>query len=92
MNVLQPVSVSTRWLSFSAKRIKIVQVAVAIIVSWLIFQNPMSSMNAIGCSITLVGCTFYGYVRHKLALETLKQIEAQDGPDMLPLVSIKPVV
>ena len=36
-------------------------------VSWLIFRNPISYMNAVGCGITLVGCTFYGYVRHKLS-------------------------
>ncbi|KAK1404124.1 UDP-galactose transporter 1 [Heracleum sosnowskyi] len=39
------------------------KVAVAVTFSWLIFRNPISLMNAIGCSITLVGCTFYGYVR-----------------------------
>lgn len=41
-----------------------VQVAVAVLVSWLIFRNPISGLNAVGCAITLVGCTFYGYVRH----------------------------
>ncbi|CAH8354731.1 unnamed protein product [Eruca vesicaria subsp. sativa] len=43
------------------------KVAVAVLVSWLIFRNPISYMNAVGCGITLVGCTFYGYVRHKLS-------------------------
>ncbi|KAF2608789.1 hypothetical protein F2Q68_00046624 [Brassica cretica] len=43
------------------------KVAVAVMVSWLIFRNPISYMNAVGCGITLVGCTFYGYVRHKLS-------------------------
>ncbi|EEF46084.1 conserved hypothetical protein [Ricinus communis] len=43
------------------------KVAVAVLVSWLIFRNPISAMNAVGCGITLVGCTFYGYVRHLLA-------------------------
>lgn len=44
-----------------------VQVAVAVLVSWLIFRNPISYLNAVGCAITLVGCTFYGYVRHLLS-------------------------
>lgn len=43
------------------------QVAVAVLVSWLIFRNPISYLNAVGCGITLVGCTFYGYVRHMLS-------------------------
>ncbi|KAH7429169.1 hypothetical protein KP509_09G033800 [Ceratopteris richardii] len=45
------------------------KVAVAIIVSWLIFRNPISALNALGCTVTLLGCTFYGYVRHKLSEE-----------------------
>ncbi|CAM6129951.1 unnamed protein product [Calypogeia fissa] len=68
------------------------KVAVAIIISWLIFKNPMSWTNAIGCSITLLGCTFYGYVRHKLSLEAVKNSEKEEEPDMLPLVSVKPGV
>ncbi|XP_004500551.1 UDP-galactose transporter 1-like [Cicer arietinum] len=43
------------------------KVAVAVLVSWLIFRNPISYLNAVGCAITLVGCTFYGYVRHMLS-------------------------
>ncbi|GMI90870.1 hypothetical protein like AT1G77610 [Hibiscus trionum] len=43
------------------------KVAVAVLISWMIFKNPISSLNAVGCGITLVGCTFYGYVRHMLA-------------------------
>ncbi|CAK7346985.1 unnamed protein product [Dovyalis caffra] len=43
------------------------KVAFAVLVSWLIFRNPISAMNAVGCAITLVGCTFYGYVRHLLS-------------------------
>ena len=39
----------------------------AIVISWLIFRNPINALNAVGCSITLLGCTFYGYVRHKLS-------------------------
>ncbi|TKY56160.1 UDP-galactose transporter 1 [Spatholobus suberectus] len=43
------------------------KVAVAVLVSWLIFRNPISYLNAVGCAVTLVGCTFYGYVRHMLS-------------------------
>lgn len=39
----------------------------AVTFSWMIFQNPISAMNALGCGVTLVGCTFYGYVRHILS-------------------------
>lgn len=45
----------------------LMQVAVAVLVSWLIFRNPISGMNAVGCAITLIGCTFYGYIRHLLS-------------------------
>ncbi|KAK9270575.1 hypothetical protein L1049_026156 [Liquidambar formosana] len=43
------------------------KVAVAVLVSWMIFRNPIPYMNAVGCGVTLVGCTFYGYVRHMLS-------------------------
>ncbi|WCJ44634.1 golgi nucleotide sugar transporter 5 [Euphorbia peplus] len=43
------------------------KVAVAVLVSWLIFKNPIALLNAVGCGITLLGCTFYGYVRHMLS-------------------------
>ncbi|CAL9115995.1 UDP-galactose transporter 1 [Musa acuminata AAA Group] len=43
------------------------KVAVAVLVSWIIFRNPISALNAVGCAVTLSGCTFYGYVRHKLS-------------------------
>ncbi|KAK7385198.1 hypothetical protein VNO78_30911 [Psophocarpus tetragonolobus] len=43
------------------------KVAVAVLVSWLVFRNPISYLNAVGCAVTLVGCTFYGYVRHMLS-------------------------
>ncbi|XP_039774614.1 UDP-galactose transporter 1-like isoform X2 [Panicum virgatum] len=67
------------------------KVAVAVLVSWLIFRNPISAMNAIGCGITLVGCTFYGYVRHLIS----QQQAAAPGNlprnqmEMLPLVDDK---
>jgi len=65
------------------------KVAVAIIMSWLIFQNPISFMNAIGCTITLVGCTFYGYVRHKLSQQVpmKSSIEPVESLPLLPLVN-----
>ncbi|XP_059435116.1 UDP-galactose transporter 1 isoform X1 [Corylus avellana] len=46
------------------------KVAFAVLVSWLIFQNPISALNAVGCAVTLVGCTFYGYVRHILSQQS----------------------
>eukprot|EP00899_Mesostigma_viride_P010562 jgi/Mesvir1/19507/Mv16604-RA.1 len=38
------------------------KVAVAILVSWLIFRNPMSLGNVVGCAVTVIGVTLYGYV------------------------------
>ncbi|KAI3976396.1 hypothetical protein MKX01_038695 [Papaver californicum] len=55
------------------------KVAVAVMVSWLVFRNPIPAMNALGCGITLIGCTFYGYVRHKLS-----QIPAPPGTPRTP--------
>ncbi|XP_073135755.1 GDP-mannose transporter GONST5-like [Henckelia pumila] len=46
------------------------KVAVAIACSWLIFRNPVSVMNIAGCAATLLGCTFYGYIRHMLSQQT----------------------
>jgi len=71
------------------------KVAVAVLVSWMIFRNPISAMNAIGCAITLMGCTFYGYVRHLLSQQsassnpgTPKTPRTPRGlMEMLPLVS-----
>lgn len=55
------------------------KVAVAVLASWLVFKNPIPAMNALGCAITLIGCTFYGYVRHKLS-----QIPAPPGTPRTP--------
>ena len=67
------------------------QVAVAVLVSWLIFRNPISYMNAVGCGITLVGCTFYGYVRHMLSQQTPGTPRTPRTPrnkmELLPLVN-----
>lgn len=68
------------------------KVAVAVLVSWSIFRNPISAMNAIGCGITLVGCTFYGYVRHLISQRqaaapgSLGTAQARNQTEMLPLV------
>ncbi len=44
----------------------------------LVFRNPMSYMNVLGCGITIAGCTFYGYVRQKVADEAhLAKIKSQ---------------
>ncbi|KAG6406024.1 hypothetical protein SASPL_133620 [Salvia splendens] len=69
------------------------KVAVAVTCSWLIFRNPISMMNSVGCSITLVGCTFYGYVRHKLSSQSPGTPHTPRTPrskmELLPLVSDK---
>lgn len=72
------------------------QVAVAVMVSWLIFRNPIPALNAFGCGITLLGCTFYGYVRHKLAQQLPGTPLTPRTPhtprslmEMLPLVNDK---
>ncbi|XP_062184513.1 UDP-galactose transporter 1-like [Phragmites australis] len=73
------------------------KVAVAVLVSWLIFRNPISAMNAIGCGITLVGCTFYGYVRHLISQRqaapgsprTARVSSPRNQMEMLPLVNDK---
>uniref|UniRef100_A0ACD5TJF0 Uncharacterized protein n=2 Tax=Avena sativa TaxID=4498 RepID=A0ACD5TJF0_AVESA len=71
------------------------KVAVAVLVSWLIFRNPISPMNAIGCAITLVGCTFYGYVRHLISQQQAvtpgspRTNSPRSRLEMLPLVGDK---
>ncbi|RVW17765.1 UDP-galactose transporter 1 [Vitis vinifera] len=69
------------------------KVAVAVMVSWLIFRNPISAINAVGCSVTLVGCTFYGYVRHKLSQQPPGTPRTPRTPrsrmELLPLVNDK---
>ncbi|KAF5746843.1 UDP-galactose transporter 1 [Tripterygium wilfordii] len=67
------------------------KVAVAVLVSWLIFRNPISGMNAVGCAITLIGCTFYGYVRHLLSQQPPGTPRTPRTPrnrvELLPLVN-----
>lgn len=67
------------------------KVAVAVTCSWLIFRNPISGMNAFGCAVTLVGCTFYGYVRHMLSQQQPGTPRTPRTPrslkELLPLLS-----
>ncbi|KAG6522654.1 UDP-galactose transporter 1-like [Zingiber officinale] len=68
------------------------KVAVAVLVSWLIFRNPISVMNAFGCAVTLLGCTFYGYVRHKLSQQSAipgTPHTPRSQMELLPLVNDK---
>ncbi|XAR55571.1 hypothetical protein NMG60_11035681 [Bertholletia excelsa] len=70
------------------------KVAVAVTCSWLIFRNPISALNAVGCAITLLGCTFYGYVRHKLSQQTQPGTPRtprtrRDVKELIPLVNEK---
>ncbi|KAG1363603.1 putative UDP-galactose transporter 1 [Cocos nucifera] len=71
------------------------KVAVAVLVSWLIFRNPISVLNAVGCAITLSGCTFYGFVRHKLSQQPAvpgtprTPRTPRSRMEMLPLVNDK---
>ncbi|KAL6515547.1 UDP-galactose transporter 1 [Orobanche hederae] len=71
------------------------KVAVAVTCSWLIFRNPISMMNAVGCAVTLLGCTFYGYVRHLLSNQTPGTPRTPRTPrgsktmELIPLVNDK---
>jgi len=65
-----------------------------VLVSWLIFKNPISGLNALGCAVTLAGCTFYGYVRHMLSQQQPGTPRTPRTPrnrtgEMLPLVNDK---
>ncbi|KAA8538479.1 hypothetical protein F0562_027975 [Nyssa sinensis] len=69
------------------------KVAVAVTCSWLIFRNPISALNAIGCGITLAGCTFYGFVRHMLSQQPPGTPRTPRTPrnlkELIPLVNEK---
>ncbi|WOL03571.1 hypothetical protein Cni_G12291 [Canna indica] len=65
------------------------KVAVAVLVSWFIFKNPIAALNAVGCAVTLSGCTFYGYVRHKLSQQPGTPRTPRNQLELLPLVSIQ---
>jgi hypothetical protein len=38
----------------------------------------MSAVNVLGCGITIVGCTFYGWIRQQIADEA-KAIKTKSG-------------
>ncbi|KAF8411779.1 hypothetical protein HHK36_004338 [Tetracentron sinense] len=69
------------------------KVAVAVMVSWLIFRNPIPALNAVGCGVTLIGCSFYGYVRHKISQQPPGTPRTPRTPrnrmELLPLVNDK---
>ncbi|CAN6445213.1 unnamed protein product [Victoria cruziana] len=65
------------------------KVAVAVMISWLVFRNPISALNALGCGITLCGCTFYGYVRQRILQQPGTPRSAVSIMEMLPLVNDK---
>lgn len=67
------------------------KVAVAVLISWLIFRNPISGLNAVGCAVTLCGCTFYGYVRHLLSQQPPPGTPRtpRNRMELLPLVNDK---
>eukprot|EP00270_Netrium_digitus_P017192 TRINITY_DN6268_c1_g1_i8.p1 TRINITY_DN6268_c1_g1~~TRINITY_DN6268_c1_g1_i8.p1 ORF type:complete len:258 (+),score=58.91 TRINITY_DN6268_c1_g1_i8:250-1023(+) len=60
--------------------------AVAISASWLLFWNPMTWLNVVGCTITLVGCTVYGYVRQVLGAKAVVDVSREEQP-LLPTTS-----
>lgn len=41
------------------------KVVITIVVSVLIFRNPVTKLGVVGCAIALVGCTAYGFVKDK---------------------------
>ena len=45
------------------------KVAVAMLLGWLIYRNPMSVMSTAGCVVTCVGCVWYGYVMHQIRMQ-----------------------
>lgn len=47
------------------------KVAISILVSWILFQNPMTGLNVLGCAITVSGCTVYGYITHLVKVRVL---------------------
>ncbi|KAF6161520.1 hypothetical protein GIB67_009399 [Kingdonia uniflora] len=69
------------------------KLAVVVMVSWLIIRNPIAALNVVGCGVTLIGCTFYGYVRHKLSQQTPGTPKTPRTPrnkmEMIPLVNDK---
>jgi len=63
------------------------KIAIAILLSWLIFRNPMNAMNVLGCAITICGCTYYGYVRQRLSEAEKKGAAAGERTTLLPVTT-----
>ncbi|GAB2260413.1 hypothetical protein Droror1_Dr00011268 [Drosera rotundifolia] len=55
------------------------KVAVAVLISWLIFRNLISSLNAVGCAMTLGGCTFYGCAPYAISTTTWNASNPRDS-------------
>jgi len=53
------------------------KVVVVIVVSIAIFRNPISPVGALGCAITVAGCTWFGLVKNK-TVEVLPSKAADD--------------
>lgn len=58
--------------------------AVAISASWFLFRNPMSWLNVLGCTITIAGCTLYGYVRQILGARAATDHVKEESAPLLP--------
>lgn len=57
------------------------KVAVAVFSSWLVFRNPMSALSILGCSITIGGCTYYGYLQQRLGAPPQAKAPTTPPPD-----------
>jgi solute carrier family 35 protein E3 len=63
------------------------KVAIAIIISWMIFRNPMGWLSWVGCTVTIVGCTFYGWVQQKIKARAVQGVvKAEVVQEKQPLV------
>lgn len=60
------------------------KVAVAMLLGWLIYQNPMSVFSSFGCFITVVGCTWYGYIQHQVKMEEMQKYHALSSLTIAP--------
>ncbi|KAF6138282.1 hypothetical protein GIB67_001432 [Kingdonia uniflora] len=69
------------------------KVIVVVMVLRLIFRNLIPVLNVVGYGVTLIGYTFYGYVRYKLSQQTSGTPKAPQTPrnrmEMIPLVNDK---
>ncbi|GAQ90452.1 Glucose-6-phosphate/phosphate and phosphoenolpyruvate/phosphate antiporter [Klebsormidium nitens] len=62
------------------------KVALAIIISWMIFRNPMGWLSWVGCLVTIVGCTFYGWVQQKIKAQKAPAVAVSEMQDKQPLM------